>query len=141
MINNCITIKHIYEIIVRYMLGIIVLLESVFINIKRIAKDSILKIKVLLSEYAINEDNNEKVNILVVMLAKFLCKSRFKAKMITEKDNNSKTDEIKHFVKRIKLKDIYNLHYELITDSSFFLQLRPTGIEKSLTDSLPKVLS
>ena len=111
MINNCIKIRHIYEIIVRYMLCIIVLLESVFTNKNIVAKDSILKIKVLLSEYAINADNNEKTNILVVMPAKFLGKSRFKAKMITEKENNSKTDDIKHFVKRIKSKDIYNLHY------------------------------
>ena len=93
------------------MLCIIVLLESVFTNIKIIAKNNILKRKVLLSEYAINADNNEKAKILVVMLAKFLGKSRFKAKMITEKNDNSKTDEIKHFVKRIKSKDIYNLHY------------------------------
>ena len=93
------------------MLCIIVLLESVFTNKNIVAKDSILKIKVLLSEYAIHADNNEKAKILVVMLAKFLGKSRFKAKMITERNDNSKTDEIKHFVKRIKSKDIYNHHY------------------------------
>ena len=59
------------------MLYIRVVLEIAFINKKRLAKDNILKIKVLLSEYTISADINEKTNILAEVIVIFLGISHF----------------------------------------------------------------